>query len=141
MALGAYAAHRIDKKKAEKRTRGWNGNWEVLTQPGDKATGRILEVTDTMDGLFTVEGYPTDIEDETCGRSSGKGSYKVMKGRREEESWYSIRRIANDGGRSKAGCSKGCGRRPFKTFPSCCTHCHGRHGPHARNCSRRRVAR
>lgn len=31
-------------------------------------------------------------------------------------------------------CVNGCGRKPFKTYPTCCTHCKGPHGPHAHSC-------
>lgn len=34
-------------------------------------------------------------------------------------------------------CRNGCGRSPFKSFPTCCTHCRGAEGPHARDCNRR----
>lgn len=31
-------------------------------------------------------------------------------------------------------CLRGCGRRPFRKFPTCCTHCKGASGPHAKDC-------
>eukprot|EP00931_Biecheleriopsis_adriatica_P035506 TRINITY_DN20433_c0_g1_i2.p1 TRINITY_DN20433_c0_g1~~TRINITY_DN20433_c0_g1_i2.p1 ORF type:complete len:633 (+),score=134.49 TRINITY_DN20433_c0_g1_i2:56-1954(+) len=34
-------------------------------------------------------------------------------------------------------CENGCGRSPFRRFPTCCTHCKGPSGPHARDCDQR----
>jgi hypothetical protein len=36
-----------------------------------------------------------------------------------------------------ACCANGCGRRPFRKFPTCCTHCKGPDGPHHRDCDQR----
>lgn len=36
-----------------------------------------------------------------------------------------------------AKCASGCGRVPFRHFPTCCTHCKGPSGPHARDCDAR----
>eukprot|EP00930_Biecheleria_cincta_P097377 TRINITY_DN89099_c0_g1_i1.p1 TRINITY_DN89099_c0_g1~~TRINITY_DN89099_c0_g1_i1.p1 ORF type:complete len:651 (+),score=85.50 TRINITY_DN89099_c0_g1_i1:76-2028(+) len=34
-------------------------------------------------------------------------------------------------------CEGGCGRQPFRNYPTCCTHCKGTKGPHARDCDSR----
>jgi len=34
-------------------------------------------------------------------------------------------------------CASGCGRQPFRRFPTCCTHCKGGDGPHHRDCDQR----
>merc|ERR1719375_1460121 len=34
-------------------------------------------------------------------------------------------------------CERGCGRQAFGTYPTCCTHCMGPDGPHARDCDAR----
>jgi len=34
-------------------------------------------------------------------------------------------------------CASGCGRQPFRKFPTCCTHCKGGDGPHHRDCDQR----
>lgn len=34
-------------------------------------------------------------------------------------------------------CDRHCGRRPFRHFKTCCTHCSGPDGPHSRDCEQR----
>lgn len=36
-----------------------------------------------------------------------------------------------------ASCANGCGRQPFRKFPTCCTHCKGTDGPHHKDCDQR----
>jgi len=36
---------------------------------------------------------------------------------------------------SKRMCKSGCGRPAFGSFPTCCTHCRGIEGPHAKDCA------
>eukprot|EP00929_Paragymnodinium_shiwhaense_P096251 TRINITY_DN5778_c0_g1_i1.p1 TRINITY_DN5778_c0_g1~~TRINITY_DN5778_c0_g1_i1.p1 ORF type:complete len:150 (+),score=35.32 TRINITY_DN5778_c0_g1_i1:131-580(+) len=33
------------------------------------------------------------------------------------------------------GCKNGCGRAPFQGHTTCCTHCRGKDGPHAKDCT------
>mmetsp|Transcript_28032 Transcript_28032/g.50831 ORF Transcript_28032/g.50831 Transcript_28032/m.50831 type:complete len:612 (+) Transcript_28032:126-1961(+) len=44
---------------------------------------------------------------------------------------------ARSGESGAAGCSNGCGRAKFRRYPTCCTHCKGPDGPHARDCDQR----
>mmetsp|Transcript_359 Transcript_359/g.929 ORF Transcript_359/g.929 Transcript_359/m.929 type:complete len:441 (+) Transcript_359:114-1436(+) len=126
-AAGAGGAYMLAKRNAEKRTVGWNGRWEVLSQPGDTPTGVILDVTDDLAGGLQIDGYP---EDFALGPRSSTGRYV------DSEQGYAISREVADGSRSIGeGCINGCGRRPFSKFPTCCTHCKGPSGPHARDCS------
>lgn len=124
MAVGAGGAYLLAKHQAEKRTAGWNGTWEVITQPGDVATGVVLKVLDDMNGKLAIEGYP---EDGSLGAPTVEAHYS------ESAESYAISREVPEGAHS-VSCSNGCGRKPFGKYPTCCTHCKGPEGPHARDC-------
>lgn len=87
-AAGAGGAYLLAKQNAAKRTEGWNGKWEVLSQPGDTPTGVVLDVADDMAGNLTIEGYP---EDYSFGPKSATARYL------ESEEGYEISREAADG--------------------------------------------
>lgn len=89
MALGACGAHLLDRHYAAKRTAGWNGDWEVLVQPGDTPSGVVLKVVDTMDGNFTIQGYP---EDGSLGQPAIAGSYEDIPASAAGPASYIIRK-------------------------------------------------
>lgn len=72
--------------------------------------------------------------------SDAKGKGKGSKGRRSLEQDVAVADAASAPTSTRSTgrwCENGCGRSPFKAFPTCCTRCRGQDGPHARDCDRR----
>lgn len=79
--------------------------------------------------------------DDDQGNRGGKGGGRRRRGRgddggNETESSESEQEAAPTRSTGR-WCVNGCGRAPFRDFPTCCTRCRGDGGPHARDCDRR----
>eukprot|EP00929_Paragymnodinium_shiwhaense_P036140 TRINITY_DN19414_c0_g1_i1.p1 TRINITY_DN19414_c0_g1~~TRINITY_DN19414_c0_g1_i1.p1 ORF type:complete len:607 (-),score=119.67 TRINITY_DN19414_c0_g1_i1:228-2048(-) len=84
-------------------------------------------------------GHPQFGRFETCCThcTGGEGPHaRGCKPAAEEKASAELIRGTSfkDTGRS---CCNGCGRAPFRQFKTCCTHCKGFDGPHARDCDDR----
>ena len=66
------------------------------------------------------------------------GSLNDWEAKQRKHAWKSsLRRADAEGKKYKSHgglCENGCGRPAFGRFPTCCTHCKGKDGPHAADC-------
>lgn len=87
------------------------------------AAGEISELKlrlSNVDDLFNI------VVNETCKvEKASKGRAPLEPDAGEE---------ASRSPRANRTCVNGCGRKPFKNHPTCCTHCKGKEGPHANAC-------
>jgi hypothetical protein len=91
MAVGAAGYYAYNKMQAKKRTEGWNGTWEVKTQPNNESTGVTLTVADDGEGNLTVEGYPEEGEEQIAGNPSPTATYS------QDDDNFTITRQGADG--------------------------------------------
>lgn len=136
LAAGAGGAHAYSKRNADRRVRGWTGSWEIVGRSADQPSGVVVTVGDDLAGNLTIVGYP---EDGSFGPPSTRGAY-----RQDDGGFYIMREVqAPTSRRSSAHakpagspCVNGCGHSQFGSYRTCCSHCKGPGGPHARDCKR-----
>eukprot|EP00927_Polykrikos_kofoidii_P077799 TRINITY_DN74702_c0_g1_i1.p1 TRINITY_DN74702_c0_g1~~TRINITY_DN74702_c0_g1_i1.p1 ORF type:complete len:524 (-),score=86.70 TRINITY_DN74702_c0_g1_i1:20-1591(-) len=86
--------------------------------------GRAKRVKEEIDAFGAAPS-------ETKGRGRGnKGGGRGAEG-------HSVNVEKAIHGSKSSLCENGCGRPPFRQFKTCCTHCKGSDGPHAKDCNAR----
>jgi len=101
MAAGAGGYYAYQKHQISKRTKGFNGSWQVIGYDGQK-THLHLKIHDDMEGNLKIKGYPDEepegFEDEEeeeewdskqdCPCCQGRGYFDKWSRPCEEESMF-----------------------------------------------------